>query len=243
MGLCRSFLLQCGLVFDQQPRTYPTEKSRIAFVIGLLRGDALKWASAIWERQSPYTQTYSDFTSEMRKVFDHPVRGRDASKRLYSLHQGVRSVAEYAVEFRTLAEESGWNGEALQAGFYNGLSEQLKDELLSYPETMGLDDTISLAMRVDNRIRERRRERKRGGRPLQPLSRHPEEERRNGPPAVPGMEREATPAEPEPMQLGRYHIDKEEQQRRRDSNSCLYCGRSGHYLASCPQRPSNRRAR
>ncbi|XP_034143100.1 proline-rich protein 36-like [Esox lucius] len=90
MGLCRSFLLQCGLAS-----------------LRILRGDALKWASAIWERQSPYTQSYSAFTIKIRKVFDHLVCGRDASKRLFALHQGVRSVAEYAVEFRTLAEENG----------------------------------------------------------------------------------------------------------------------------------------
>lgn len=42
-------------------------------------------------------------------------------------------MAEYAVEFRTLAMESGWN-EALTSVFANGLTEQLKDELVSYPE-------------------------------------------------------------------------------------------------------------
>ncbi|GLD53001.1 uncharacterized protein AKAME5_000581600 [Lates japonicus] len=92
-GLCHSFLLQCDLVFTQQPHTCSSEQSRIAYLIGLLRGNALAWATALWEKQSPVTATYAAFTAEMRRVFDHPVRGQDASKRLLSLCQGLVSLA------------------------------------------------------------------------------------------------------------------------------------------------------
>ena len=70
---------------------------------------------------------------EMRKVFHHPVRGKEASQRLLQLRQGSRSVAgSLAVEFRTLAAESGWNEEALQGVFQNALSSKLKDRLTSW---------------------------------------------------------------------------------------------------------------
>lgn len=46
--------------------------------------------------------------------------------------------------------------------FYQGLSEQLKDELISYPESRDLDSLVALGIRVDNRIRERRREKQSG---------------------------------------------------------------------------------
>ena len=54
-------------------------------------------------------------------MFDHPVWGREASQRLLLLRQGFRSVASFAVEFWTLATESGWNEEALQGFFLNTL--------------------------------------------------------------------------------------------------------------------------
>lgn len=38
-----------------------------------------------------------------------------ASDRLFSIHQGTRSVAKYAVEFGMLAAESSWNEPALQS--------------------------------------------------------------------------------------------------------------------------------
>ena len=93
LGLCRSFLLQCSLVFELQPLTYPTDKARIAYLIGTLRGEALPWATAVCERSSAACSDYSAFTEEMRRVFNHPVRGREASQRLLLLGQGSRSVS------------------------------------------------------------------------------------------------------------------------------------------------------
>ena len=93
----------------------------------------------------------------MRRVFDHPVWGDQ--QRLLLLSQGSRSVASFAVVFRTLAVESGWNEEALQGVFLNVLGSDVKDELTSREESSDLEQLIALAIRVDNRLRERHRER------------------------------------------------------------------------------------
>ena len=151
LGQCRPFLLQCSLVFELQPQTYPTD--------GALRGEALAWAMAVWERGSPACFDDSIFTEEMQRISNHPVRGREASERLLFLCQGSRSVASFTVEFRTLAVESGWNEEALQGVFLNALGSDVKDELTSREESSDLEHLIALAIRVDNRLRERRRER------------------------------------------------------------------------------------
>lgn len=83
----------------------------------------------------------------MRKVFDHPVRDKDAAKHLLPLRQGSRSVAEFTIEFRTFAAESGWNDEALQGAFQNSLNDHIKDELVSREEPPDLDQLIALAIR------------------------------------------------------------------------------------------------
>lgn len=76
------------------------------------------------------------------------------------LRQGSISVAEFSIQFRTLAIESGWNREALTATFLHALSEKVKDELSSRDVPDTLERLISLAIQIDNRIRERNRERK-----------------------------------------------------------------------------------
>ena len=63
-------------------------------------------------------------------MFDHPSEGADAARRLHSIYQGNRSVADYTLEFRTLAADSGWDDVALRSAYRRGLSEDLKDLLV-----------------------------------------------------------------------------------------------------------------
>ncbi|KAK7878585.1 hypothetical protein WMY93_030421 [Mugilogobius chulae] len=95
LGSCGRFLLQCALVFDLQPTTYATDKSRIAFLLSLLSGKASQWATAVWESNSAILHSYKDFTEEMKRIFDHPLKGKEAAKRLFSLNQGSLSVAHF----------------------------------------------------------------------------------------------------------------------------------------------------
>ena len=60
----------------------------------------------------------------------------------------LRSVADYSVEFRILAAESGWNDEALRGIYMHGLNEQFKDELAVRDETNSLDSLVDLADKV-----------------------------------------------------------------------------------------------
>lgn len=254
LGTCRAFLMQCSLVFEQQPRTYASDRSRICYLLSLLKGSALAWGSAVWEEQSPAVcQSYAAFTREMKKVFDHPVRGKEATRRLMSLRQGARGVSEFAIEFRTLAAESGWNNEALQGAFQKALNEDIKDELASRDESKDLDELISCSIRLDNRLRERRRER--GFRPQRvssssgvpfhvpsptraPLHASPLSSRSAPSPRSPERRRESpNEVQSEPMELGRAHLSQEERTRRFQTNSCMYCGQAGHFKSACPARP------
>lgn len=86
------------------------------------------------------------------QVFDHPVSGHEAARRLLELRQGHKPAADCAIEFRTLASESKWDSEALLSTFYHGLSEEIKDELASRDWGSDLKQLITLAIRFDNRI-------------------------------------------------------------------------------------------
>ncbi|XP_073693906.1 protein LDOC1-like [Garra rufa] len=103
---CRGFITQCTLAFQLQPNSFPTESSKVAYMTTLLVGKALDWATALWDRQSPLTTSSKHFIAEMKKVFHHPVSGAEVDNRLLQLTQGTRSVAEFAIEFRTLATEN-----------------------------------------------------------------------------------------------------------------------------------------
>uniref|UniRef100_A0A3B1IPN2 DUF4939 domain-containing protein n=1 Tax=Astyanax mexicanus TaxID=7994 RepID=A0A3B1IPN2_ASTMX len=64
---CRGFLLQCSLVFEQQPSRFPTERSKVAFIVSLLTDRALAWATALWEQNSPECATVQAFTKALHQ--------------------------------------------------------------------------------------------------------------------------------------------------------------------------------
>lgn len=172
----------------------------------------------------------------MRKVFDHPVEGGDAAKRLISLRQGSRSVAEFSVEFRTYAARSGWNDKSLRGLFLSGLSETIKDELATREEADTLDEMISLSIRLDNRLRERRREK--AGSSVPPVF------AASCSPLFPktALSAPVTRAvtEEEPMQLGRTRLTQAERLHRIKTGVCLYCALPGHLISTCPSLPKDR---
>ena len=240
LGTCSQFLHQCSLVFSQQPATYATDQSRIAFIMSLCSEKASAWALAISQHNPFLSSDYSAFTSEMRRVFDHPVKGKEAVSQLLSLSQGKNSVSQYALDFRILAAECGWDQAALQGVFLKGLSEEIKDELAARDETTSLEELINLAIRLDNRLRERQREKAEGRRArsslstrsYQPLPTHFEDSR-----GSPVMTAHLPADSEEPMQLGRAKLTPAERQRRFHLGLCFYCGQEGHPLAKCPVRP------
>uniref|UniRef100_A0A8C9ZTG8 Gypsy retrotransposon integrase-like protein 1 n=1 Tax=Sander lucioperca TaxID=283035 RepID=A0A8C9ZTG8_SANLU len=139
-GDCRAFLTQCGLHFELQSVHYPTDRTKIAYLISHLSGRAEAWATAEW-------------------IFQHVTPGREAARMLVNLRQGRRRVADYAIEFRTVAAESGWNQTALMDAFLCGLSSALKDHLAALDLPEDLDTLIALAIKIDKRLFERERER------------------------------------------------------------------------------------
>ncbi|KAK1802534.1 hypothetical protein P4O66_004189 [Electrophorus voltai] len=112
----RGFLLQCSLAFMQQPSQFPIEQAKVAYIISFLTGQALAWATQVWEHQTDVCFTVAEFAVALKWIFHHPVAGGE--------------MADYTIVFRTMVAESGWNPTALMAAFHHGLSEELKDELV-----------------------------------------------------------------------------------------------------------------
>lgn len=229
-GECRGFLTQCELTFELQPSTFLTERAKIAYVITLLTEKARAWATSVWQRQGPECTDFKIFSEDMLRVFDQSVSSADSAKKLMTIRQGTGSVADYAIAFRTLAAVSGWNEAALVVAFHHGLSDPVKDGLASAGCPSDLEPLISHAMRLDNRLRERRRDQG-------PSQSYPATPGQPWSPVSPPLE------SPEPMQIGRTRITAAERERRRREKCCIYCGMPGHFRATCPELLGKEQAR
>ncbi|KAK3549141.1 hypothetical protein QTP70_033345 [Hemibagrus guttatus] len=218
-----TYILQCSLVLEIQPHLYPTERSKVAFVISQLRGQALLWAESLWSQNSPVTQSYAGFVEHFKEVLRKPSWDSSVGEELCRLQQGKLTVPEYVLQFRTLAAKSGWNEQALLATYRQGLNPQVRLHLAAYEDAIGLERLIQLSIRVTAR--------------MQLCVNEPQDQSSHNT----WLDRPATfsPPEPapEPMHLGMSHLTPAEWQRRLTQNLCLYCGAPGHAIPACPIRP------
>lgn len=69
-----------------QERTFDT--SCISIFIGLLTGEALQWATTVWEGNDGELGSYKHFLTKFRRVFNHTSEGKKVSERILAMQQG-----------------------------------------------------------------------------------------------------------------------------------------------------------
>ncbi|KAK3537472.1 hypothetical protein QTP70_012051 [Hemibagrus guttatus] len=197
----------------ESPDCSREDGTKCAFLLSLLTGKALEWASVVWDADPLIRASYSHFEEAIREVFEHPAGGKDISVQLMEIRQGSDSAADYAIWFRTLAAQSEWNDAALWAIFHAGLNSALQTELACHVEATSLSQFVATAIRLDNL----RRQRRTGASDM--ASARPRVRM-----DCPGRgERD-----PEPMQLGRSRLTEEERRPRGPPRRCYNCGSTGH---------------
>uniref|UniRef100_A0A3B3HPI5 Gypsy retrotransposon integrase-like protein 1 n=1 Tax=Oryzias latipes TaxID=8090 RepID=A0A3B3HPI5_ORYLA len=224
---CGGFLLQCQLIFQQAPRYYQADHSRISLIVNSLRSKALQWAQAFLATHPITHLPFDRFIGEFRLVFDQPRKQEEATRRLLSLKQGNRPVSDHLIDFRILAVEAGWPDPALKGIYYQSLNDRIKNHLCSQPEAVTFEDLVAASLRSDVRLRER----------------HAEQKRKPPPPSatlvspvritLPSNRDTAACNLDKPMQIGHAKLSSEERQRRRDEGLCYYCGQTGHIVSQC----------
>ncbi|CAJ0961698.1 unnamed protein product [Ranitomeya imitator] len=142
-------------------------------------------------------------------LYDEPNSVDQAEKNLLALCQGQDDVEVYCQKFRKWSVLTLWNESALAALFRKGLSEALKDVMVGFPMPAGLNESMSLAIQIGRRLRERK-----SVHHLAVLSE----------------------SKPEPMQCDRTMTKVERQEYRRLNRLCFYCGDSTHAISNCPKR-------
>ncbi|KAK3512230.1 hypothetical protein QTP70_001093 [Hemibagrus guttatus] len=185
---------------------------------------ALEWASAVWGADPQVRLSFSYFTGMIQEVFEYPAGGKDISVQLMELCQGSQATADYAIRFRTMAAQSGWNDAALWAVFCAGLKPALQTELACRVEATTLSQFVATAIWLDN-LRRQHRAGTQASAAARPRMRTD----------YPGLREEV----PEPMQLGRSRLAEQGHQPRGQMRLCYNCGASGHLSPRCPERPSS----
>ena len=222
---CRDFMNQVRLIFRLQPQRYNNDRTKIGFIGTLLTGTAAAWFSPHFEADLEIMSDLELFTAELEDAFGDLDRASVAANNIRTLHQGFGTVSEYAAAFRRIICDLDWGDGAYVDQFRRGLRDDVKDLMLTLKVPTTLHEAISGALACDNRLLERKAERKgfSQSRPQQVNYRRENQ----GP----------TPMELDAMVQSRTQrrgpLSPEESERRRRSGLCMYCGEPGHMLKDC----------
>uniref|UniRef100_A0A8C5MC00 Gypsy retrotransposon integrase-like protein 1 n=1 Tax=Leptobrachium leishanense TaxID=445787 RepID=A0A8C5MC00_9ANUR len=235
----RAFITSCQLLFSLKPRTYCTEQIKVQTVITLLSGEPQAWAHQLLRINSPILDTWGSFQEALDDLYEDPFQRDSAQREIRSLRQGKRPVEEYIMEFKQHALLTEWNEAALINQFRWGLSDALKDELARVGIPTSLEPLMHFCISVDRRLRDRRQER---AAPQMVQPRRPMAPPLPTDPSTTMVPYISPGGNDEPMQIGTAgrRLSPEEITRRREGRLCLYCGRPGHLINSCPVRGQRR---
>ncbi|KAH9268606.1 hypothetical protein BASA83_009237 [Batrachochytrium salamandrivorans] len=180
------------------------------------------------------------------------------------LHSFVLGRLQERHDQYRLPTDLEWNDSALQAQFYWGLNSEVKDALVHFEQPTSLSEAMTLAIKIDNRIQERRREQTQSARPLSQRSSNYVPCPRRAPyqPREPNYQQQqqqqhqlqhqhqlrpeyqtnsSTPPaarQPDYMDVDlvrRGPLSSAERQHRMSQRLCLVCGQAGHIKATCPK--------
>jgi hypothetical protein len=254
----RQFLVGLKRVFLTQPSRFNTEHAKVLYSLGRLSDSALSWSIPLQENNSPLLSSFATFEQALIEAFGVLDKKQDAIRKLRALRQGSQATSQYASNFSRLQYDTGFNDEALRDQFYQGLSDHIKDVLAQQlVEPTTLNELVKLAIRIDNRLFERRQERQHNptsssktnsssnsktltydssstsyGRPNQTSSSNTSSSKYFSGSSSSG---------PTPMQLDnvshRGPLSQEEKDRRVRDGCCKYCGEKGHFVDTCPKKP------
>jgi len=165
----QTFISQLELYFFFNPQDFPDEDRKVMFAANYLRGTAAQWFEPYLkdrmkklpeERRFKTNDVFGSFTTfvaKMRQNLGDLNEVRKATHIVVTLRQRT-SVANYTTEFQRAAAYLGdWSDRSLMEHYYRGLKEEVKNGLITQEDPRDLNTLIAMAIKIDNRLFERRR--------------------------------------------------------------------------------------
>lgn len=164
------FLTRMKGHFRLFPRKLDTAAKKMLYTAPLIQGDAKVWFEPIWRdylendynQQDQETQNifadWLNFEALLKDNFGVINKERQAAAEILALKQHGSCTA-HSAKFRQLAAKTEWDDEALMEIYYRSMKEEAKDELYKADRPDNLTEYVTIAVKIDERQYERRRER------------------------------------------------------------------------------------
>lgn len=232
-----NFLTSCVLYMDCYPGTFNSDKGKINFIISHCRHKVMKSLRPLMNRaqQPELLHNYEEFLKYLRRHWGDPDEKGNAKREMRKLRQ-QGSASEFFLKFNQLVAILGWSpdSEILVENAIDKLAGELKDEIVRQGEleVSSIDQLMDFVVPLDNRLREREKEK----RELQASTqKFPRNTNPNMPKHSPSQNATGIQTNnPPPHRIG--PLSSEEKDRRRANKLCMYCGDAGHPVDTCPKK-------
>ncbi|RYP21168.1 hypothetical protein DL767_009314 [Monosporascus sp. MG133] len=234
------FLVEARLHLKWYKSSLTEDYQKVMAISQLLAGKVLDWFEPIlsdYLTHSPdnYLDAtnyvfgdYRHFEERMRALYGDTDKQQYAVKKMHDLRQ-TTSAAEYVTEFNRLAAISKLPEEALFFPFYDGLKEQVKDEMFRVPKEEPFEEYVDKAIISDRRTFDRYLEKKGTGRRS-------------------GNKRSSSNKKPKDRSQKEASTALAESKKDKSKVECFNCGKKGHFKSEChspakkgnPQKSSQR---
>jgi hypothetical protein len=246
-----AFITECELVFELQPSRFGDDRTKVSYIISLLRGTPLLAVRPLlsFVPRPYFLDNHRLFVEYLQTNYGDPDEKGTARRKLKNLRQ-TTSASAYFAEFQQYIAILGWKDQdPIIDKAIDGLKSYLKDEVARSghrPNT--LSDLIAFIIPLDNRLYEREQEKRyetrntaskptTNVRPTQPSN------TMTSVTSATFNPRSTNFADTKPTTANytrttgsapRGPLSDAEKQRRRDNNLCLYCADQGHSYTDCP---------
>jgi hypothetical protein len=235
-GELQGFLTQLKIYHRRYENSFVLESDKVMHAGTLLQGDALAWFEPIMRdyldeddaSQDADTKaifrSFINFEIALKEVFGNPDEVREAERKLERIKQ-TKSASSYAAQFRQIVSKLNWEDDALMTWFYRGLRDEVKDELAREDRPDQLHEYITRAVKIDNRLYERRQEKGQRSntfyKPQANMGKKYQHQRQY-------HKSTATGTHAGPMDLSMAVKDK-------PKGKCYNCNKEGHFARECRQ--------
>ncbi|KIN96813.1 hypothetical protein M404DRAFT_162305 [Pisolithus tinctorius Marx 270] len=244
----RAFFIQCELNFQDHPRAFRTDHTKVIFAQSYLKGMALEWFKPdLLRLDNPddwplWMDSWREFVLELQTTFGPHDPVADAESQLNHLHmKDSQRINKYATE------------------------------TVRFGKPRTLHKLHHLAQEIDARYWERKEEVQRASKHQSSSNSNTNKSRGSSNNSQPKTSQEkaktgnsnnntgSTPkraslklgnnsnsnsSKPEPSKLSKDgKLTPEEHKRRLDRNLCMFCGGSGHFADKCPKKAGKAKAR
>jgi hypothetical protein len=225
----QTFLTQMSTYLHVNEALFNKEAEKVMCAGGMFRRKAAEWFEPTLRnylendkkanRRDDTNEIFRDFdvfVKNLRDTFGNPDELRTAERQLMQLKQRG-SAGTYVADFKRIAAKVHWGEQALIMCFYNGLRDDVKDELNREARSEILIEITNKVIQIDNRLYERRFERK-------------------GHNTVPWGQRQANSGRRRSTAYSHYSGPMELDAAHRDSKpkgKCYNYGKEGYYTNKC----------